>query len=52
MKKTYIMPAVQVEEAVAVNMMAISLQNGNADPNADVLTKENDDWDLWSDSEE
>ena len=52
MKKTYMMPAVQVNEAEVINMMAISLQGGNADPNAEVLTKEDAGWDLWGDNEE
>ena len=52
MRKTYMMPAMQVNEAEVINMMAVSLQDGNADPNAEVLTKENADWDLWADSEE
>ena len=52
MKKTYLVPAMQVNEAEVIDMMAVSLLDGNADPNADVLTKEDDDWDLWADSEE
>ena len=52
MKKSYIIPSQFVCELHARNIMAISLQGGDADPNADVLTKEDDDWDLWADSEE
>ncbi|MBO7137560.1 MAG: hypothetical protein J6V92_03735 [Bacteroidaceae bacterium] len=52
MRKTYMMPALHVNEAEVINMMAVSLQDGNADPNTEVLTKENVDWDLWADSEE
>lgn len=47
MKKTYSMPALQVCEAEATNMMAVSLKDGNADPSKEVLTKENDDWNIW-----
>ena len=47
MKKTYMMPAIQADEAQAANMMAVSLQDGKADPNTEVLTKEDDDWDIW-----
>lgn len=50
--KTYIMPAVQVNEAEVQNIMAISLLNGNADPNAEVLTKEDNSWDMWGEDEE
>ena len=43
------MPAVQVNEAEVINMMAVSLMDGNADPNAEVLTKEDNNWDIWDD---
>jgi len=49
MKKTYMMPAMQVNEAEVINMMAVSLMDGNADPNAEVLTKEDNSWDMWGD---
>lgn len=52
MKKTYMMPAQQVREAVARTMMALSLQDGNADPNGEVLTKEDDAWGIWDGDEE
>ena len=45
-------PALQVNEAEVINMMAVSLQDGNADPGVEVLTKENTNWNLWGDSEE
>ena len=51
MKKTYMMPAVQVNEAEVINMMAVSLMDGNADPNGEVLTKEDNSWDLWGDED-
>ena len=47
MKKTYITPAIQLEEALAEQMMAVSIvQTGTAD-DSEVLAKENDDWDMW-----
>lgn len=49
--KTYMMPALQVSEAEAQTMMALSTQDGNADPNAEVLTKENNLWDIWGEDE-
>lgn len=52
MKKTYLIPAVQVNEAEVINMMAVSLQEGSADASAEVLTKESTDWDFWGDNEE
>ena len=52
MTKIYEMPALQVSEAQVQNLMAVSLLNGNADPNAEVLTKEDTGWEIWNDSEE
>ena len=45
------MPALQVNEAEVQNIVAVSLQDGNADPNAEVLTKENNSWDIWNEDE-
>ena len=47
MKKTYMVPALQANEAQVATMMAISLKDGGADPSAEGLTKEDDDWDIW-----
>ena len=44
MKKPYMIPSQIVCELHANKMMAVSLQGGNADPNAEVLGKENNDW--------
>ena len=52
MKKTYMMPAQQVREAETQTMMAFSLQDGNANPNAEVLTKEDEAWSVWDGDEE
>ena len=51
MKKTYMMPAVQVSEAEAENMMALSLLNINADRDGDVLVKPYRGWEIWDDAE-
>lgn len=52
MKKIYVMPALQVNEAQVNNMMAVSLINSQADPNAEVLTKEEGmGWEIWDDEE-
>ena len=45
------MPALQVNEAQVSNMMAVSLQDGNADAGKEVLTKEDSSWDIWDDQE-
>ena len=50
--KTYIIPALQVNEAQAQNMMAVSLLDGGADSDKEVLTKEDDNWDFWGDEAE
>lgn len=52
MKKTYIIPAQQVNEAQVYSIIAVSLLDGNADPNKEVLTKEDNNWNIWGDSEE
>ena len=52
MKKMYMMPALQVNEAEVQNMMAVSIVDGNADPDKPVLTKENNDWDFWGEEAE
>ena len=51
MKKTYVMPALQVNEAEVQNMMAVSLMSGSADANGEVLTKEDESWDFWGNDE-
>lgn len=50
MKKTYLIPAMQVEEAQAAQMLAESLAI-NPDTTVDggdALTKEDNSWDIWS----
>lgn len=51
MKKLYIVPAMLVNEAEVQNMMAVSIMDGTADPNKEVLTKENADWNVWGDED-
>ncbi len=52
MKKTYLMPALQVEEALAAQMLAESLtiSDTTVDGSA-ALTKEDSDWSIWGDEE-
>ena len=50
MKKLYVVPAMLVNEAEVQNMMAVSIIDATADPNKEVLTKEND-WNMWDDEE-
>ena len=47
------MPALQVSEAEAQTMMALSVMGESyADSSAEVLTKEDDDWDNFGDDED
>lgn len=48
MKKVYVVPAMLVNEAEVENMMAVSIMDAAADPNKEVLTKENTDWNVWN----
>lgn len=46
--KQYNKPCMEQLRAECSQIIAVSLQNGNADPSAEVLTKENNDWDIWA----
>ena len=49
MKKTYLVPAMQVEEAQAIQMLAESLIISNTTVDgSQALTKEDNSWDIWS----
>ena len=46
--KEYKTPFVKVDEAECSMMVAVSIIEGkNADPDSPVMTKENDDWNMW-----
>ena len=48
MKKIYLIPALQVEEAQAAQMLAESLPiNDETVSGEEALTKEDDSWDAW-----
>lgn len=51
MKKIYSTPVSLVSEAEVQNIMAVSIMDGNANPNSEVLTKENSDWNIWEDED-
>ena len=52
MKKTYMIPAMQAEEAQATQMLAESLGISDTPVNGDsALSRENVDWNIWSDEE-
>jgi len=52
MKKTYMIPAMQAEEAQATQMLAESLVISDTPVDGgSALTKE-DDWNIWNDDEE
>ena len=50
MKKTYIAPETQIHQTIAQGMMAVSLKDESADM-SEVLVKENNDWNMWSEDE-
>lgn len=47
MKKMYITPAVEINETIAYNMIALSLQSSPAD-DSEVFGNEESDLDIWS----
>lgn len=47
MKKIYMTPEVKINETVVSQMMALSLQDKEAD-DSDALVYEDPDWDLWN----
>lgn len=47
MKKSYIYPAIEIQFAEVEQMMALSIQEGNATED-DALTKSSN-WDIWDD---
>jgi len=48
MKKTYLIPAMQVEKAQAIQMLAESLIISNTTVDgSQALTKEDNSWDIW-----
>jgi len=51
--KKYFAPAMQVEEAQAISMLAESLaiNNGITVDGDQALTKEEDNWEIWNDEE-
>ena len=50
MKKTYLMPAMQVEEALAAQMLAESLTISDTTVDgSQALTKEDSAWVIWGD---
>jgi len=52
MKKIYFVPAMQVEEAQAAQMLAESLRINETTVSGDqALTKEDADWNIWGDEE-
>ncbi len=48
MKKTYISPAIELEEAQAMQILALSMPISEDTVNGgNALTKENASWDIW-----
>ena len=52
MKKTYLIPALKVEEALAAQMLAESLTISDTTVDgSSALTKEDGDWQIWEDED-
>lgn len=52
MKKKYMLPETTAIEIQTQQLVAMSLQNGQADENMDVLSREQEDlWDVWDEDE-
>ncbi len=47
--KRYIKPRTKQHHAECIQMMAVSLINGKPADDSEVMTKENNDWDIWED---
>lgn len=45
--KKYIKPETEVLDVAVEKMIALSLQEGQADPSLEVLATEEQDWDIW-----
>ena len=52
MKKKYITPTTELMHTQVQSMLALSLIEGQyADPDQDVLVKDDDEWGIWGDEE-
>ena len=49
--KKYITPCVEINETEAFEMIALSLLNGNANSDKEVLGR-NDSWNIWNEDED
>lgn len=52
MKKMYITPAVEINETMTCQMMALSIIQGTPADGSDALGKEENNWDVWSSDED
>lgn len=48
MKKMYIAPAVEINETLTCQMMALSVQTGISADDSQILGKDENTWDIWS----
>ena len=47
--KKYKKPSIELLDAECVQMIAVSVIDGKDADGSEVLTKENDDWNIWED---
>ncbi|MBR1683011.1 MAG: hypothetical protein IJ700_06615 [Bacteroidaceae bacterium] len=50
-KKIYQAPSLLIQTIQLEGLIALSTMEGNADKNGEVLSKGQNDWDIWSDEE-
>ncbi len=50
--KKYITPEVEINETQVEQMMALSIVEGGADKDKPVLVGEDNDWNIWGETEE
>ena len=50
-KKIYQAPSLLIQTIQLEGLIALSMEGGNADKDGTVLTKGQNDWDIWSDEE-
>ena len=50
-RKHYIQPQVRISEMCPAQMLALSIQEGEADPTQEILVKEDNEWDIFGEND-
>lgn len=51
MQKIYIKPSIEILQAECTEIIAVSIIDGGTADDSEVLTKENNDWNIWEDGD-